>query len=958
MPHKRLCHASLSRFGMCLAPPREVTRHEPPRLTFVLVPSGVTLPVISDDLLRRDVRFLGDMLGQVISNLVGDQAFALVERIRLAARERRAGKPSAEQELTATIANLSDVQVRNVARAFSIYFDLANIAEDRQRVRVLREREQERAPEPVSESLAAGIRELSERGLSAKAVQEILTGLSIELVFTAHPSEAKRRSIRAKLRRMRHALQEFDRSDLLPRERQQIESGLRSELGILWQTEFLKPVRPSVLEEVDRGMSIMPRLWKVIPEVYQALRGALAQYYPGCEFRLPVLLQFGSWMGGDRDGNPNVTAAVTAETLCRLRSAAIRMHLDQCRLMYEHLTVSRRYDPGSAALEARVAAAVSRWPDLAAVVETVSPNEVCRRWIKVIEWRLSQSRVLDLSSPPAPGDYADLGEFEADVQAIRDCLSSGPAGSLVDHHVERWLDLVRVFGLHLTRLDIRQDARRYQEVISDLLNKLEVAPDFASLDEPEQLALLAKTMGCAEQVPPGLAPLTLDTLELYQALRRAIVRFGPQCLGCNVISLTRSPADVLTVLWLWRWSQGSANRQGESPAASDLRIAPLFEKIGDLKRASATLAAILDQPVYAGHLAGQGDRQTIMVGYSDSTKDGGYLAACWELFEAQSELQRTAGARGVHVTFFHGRGGSLGRGGGPAARGILSLPCESLDGTLRLTEQGEILAERYDDVQIAYRHLEQVTWATLVGATVRRSEPEPRWLEIMEQLAESSLHAYRDLVDQPGFMQYFSATTPIDEIEDLPIASRPARRRGERTLDDLRAIPWVFSWTQNRSLIPAWYGLGESLSHLAKRNPADWQTLQVMYQRWPFFQATIDNALMALVKADLYIAGRYAELVADSEIRESIWRRIAEEFDCTRQMLLDLTGRTSLLAGTPWLERSIEVRNPYVDPLNLIQIELIKRRRAAQLDPDDADRLRDLARLTLQGIAAGMRTTG
>ncbi len=300
--------------------------------------------MISDDLLRRDVRFLGDMLGQVISDLVGDQAFGLVERIRQAARERRAGSPSAEYELAATIANLNDAQVRTVARAFSIYFDLANIAEDRQRVRVLREREQERFPEPISESLAAGIRELHEQGLSAQAVQEVLAGLSIELVFTAHPSEAKRRSIRAKLRRMRHALQEFDRGDLLPREQHLFESELRSELGILWQTEFLKPVRPSVLEEVDRGMSIMPRLWKVIPEVYQALRGALAQYYPGNQFRLPVLLQFGSWMGGDRDGNPNVTAAVTAETLCRLRNAAIRSHLEQCRQMYDYLTVSRRDD--------------------------------------------------------------------------------------------------------------------------------------------------------------------------------------------------------------------------------------------------------------------------------------------------------------------------------------------------------------------------------------------------------------------------------------------------------------------------------------------------------------------------------------------------------------------------------------------------------------------------------------
>ncbi len=704
----------------------------------------------------------------------------------------------------------------------------------------------------------------------------------------------------------------------------------------------------------------MPRIWSAVPQVYQALREALAQYYPGHAFREPVFLQFGSWMGGDRDGNPNVTAAVTAATLCRLRNAAIGWHLEICRQMYDYLTISQRYDAQLAGLEPLVAAAESQWPDLAPVVAAIAPTETCRRWIRVIEWRLQQSRVTDLASPALPGDYADGSRFEADIQAIRDCLRAGPGDGHFDRQVQRWLDLVRIFGLHLTQLDIRQDARRYQEVISDVLRSLGLAADFASQSDAQQVRILAETIGCADEPPAdGLAPLTCDTLELYRVMRRAMARFGPRCLGGNVISLTRSPADMLTVLWLWTWSQGSAARLGEASAPGDLRIVPLFEKIGDLKRAPQTMAAILDQPLYAAHLARQGNRQTIMVGYSDSTKDGGYLAACWGQYQGQSELERLATQRGVTLTFFHGRGGSLGRGGGPAARGILSLPLGSLNGSLRLTEQGEVLAERYDDIQIALRHLEQVTWATLVGATVRRSQPDRAWLEIMERLSEISLGAYRELVELPGFMQFFSATTPIDEIEDLPIASRPARRRGERTLDDLRAIPWVFSWTQNRSLIPAWYGLGTALAELAEHDPGAWQAVQGMYKHWPFFQATIDNANMALVKADLYVASQYAALVEDEKIRESIWRRIADEFERTRRKLLDLTGQSSLMANTPWLERSIEVRNPYIDPLNLIQIELIKRRRsAAQLEPADAERLRDLARLTLQGIAAGMRTTG
>jgi phosphoenolpyruvate carboxylase len=456
----------------------------------------------------------------------------------------------------------------------------------------------------------------------------------------------------------------------------------------------------------------------------------------------------------------------------------------------------------------------------------------------------------------------------------------------------------------------------------------------------------------------GLEPLAADTLALFEVLHRASVRFGSDCLGGAIVSLTRSPADVLCVLWLWRWAQKQAADRGEPVAASDIAIVPLFEKINDLQHAHETLATILATPAYAEHLAGRGQRQIVMVGYSDSTKDGGYLAACWGLQAAQSRLHAAAAARGVSLTFFHGRGGSLGRGGGPAARGILSLPAETLDGSLRLTEQGEVLAERYDDTDIACRHLEQVSWATLVAASGRRSEPQPAWTALMEQMAARSYAAYRELVDEPGFIQYFSQTTPIDDIETLPIASRPARRRGERTLDDLRAIPWVFAWTQSRCMIPAWYGLGTALTDVKYDDRHAWQVICDMYRQWPFFQATIDNATLALAKADMYIAQRYAELTADGDVRRRIWQRIAAERDRTRQAILDIVGGGELLATTPWFQRSIEARNPSIDPLNLIQIEFMRRRAAAGPDAAPDDDLRDLLRLCVQGIASGMRTTG
>ena len=515
----------------------------------------------------------------------------------------------------------------------------------------------------------------------------------------------------------------------------------------------------------------------------------------------------------------------------------------------------------------------------------------------------------------------------------------------------------------MNRLDVRQGAPLYSDVMAELLASLNVTKDFLGLSEHERQEVLSRSMPWKEDIPrEGLSGKVVETLALFRLLHQTMVAFGPGCLGAHVISLTSAPSDVLTVLWFWRWAQSVGSPPGTdvTKLEDQLSIAPLFEKIEDLKNGAATLDAILQHPMYAAHLAHQGGRQIVMVGYSDSTKDGGYLAACWGLYRAQSDLQRVADRYSVKLTFFHGRGGSLGRGGGPAARGIYSLPPDALDGSLRLTEQGEVLAERYDDAQIAYRHLEQVTSATLLASALPARTAKPAWSGIMEQLARRSYEAYRTLVDQPGFIEFFGSATPIDDIESLNIGSRPARRRGERTLGDLRAIPWVFSWTQNRCLIPAWYGLGSALVELLDGNSQSWPTVIEMYRQWPFFQATIDNAALALAKADSFIASRYADLVSNPDVKERIGEMIADERDRSKRAILAVTGGTDLLSMTPWLQASIDARNPYIDPLNLIQIELIRRRRqfSADVATDEAERIRGLLRLTVQGIAAGMRTTG
>jgi len=916
------------------------------------------MAMVSNDLLRRDVQMLGDLLGSVIVEQAGPDAFKLIEEVRQLSRKRRSGDHTAEPALGEKIAGLSMADARVVARAFSIFFDLANLAEDRHRIRVLRSREQEKYPASISESIGAGIASLKEKGFTAEQVQTALNHLSIELVFTAHPSEAKRRSIRAKLRRMRHALQELDRTDLLPRERNRLEQQIQLDLTVLWQTDFLRPEKPTVIEEVERGLSITPRLWEVVPQVYQSLRKALATHYPQDAIEVPLFLRFGSWMGGDRDGNPNVTAPVTRQTLILLRQMAINQHLALCKQGYDFLSISVRETEADTALTRRMEELASQWPDLAKTLQPIAPLEVYRRWTTLVQWRLRQSLALLPGEEMATGAYRDGNDLAADIELMQQSLQAHHSKVLADTEVQRWLDLTKVFGLHLTRLDIRQDARRYREVMTEIFAKLGLAENFAELPEEERCALLSKTLPWKGELPiDSFSDLVKDTLELFKLIHQVLATYGPNCIGGHVISLTQCPSDVLNVLWMWRWAQTHAPA-GEK--ADELRIIPLFEKIDDLRNSPQTLASILEHPLYRDHLKRLHDRQIIMVGYSDSTKDGGYLAACWGLYEAQSGLQDTAEKHGVSVTFFHGRGGSLGRGGGPAARGISSLPPNALDGSLRLTEQGEVLAERYDDTQVAFRHLEQVTWATLMASALPGVQVKPAWRKMIDELSRRSYAAYRELVDQPGFIRFFSSATPIEEIENLPIGSRPSRRRGERTLNDLRAIPWVFSWTQNRCMIPAWYGLGAALSEIKYRDRASWQTVCEMYREWPFMQATIDNASLALAKADMYIAQHYAELDDEADARGNCWGLIARERDRTRQALLDLLGGNELLGSTPWFQSSIDFRNPYIDPLNLIQIDLLKRRRSLPADatPEQAQQLRDLLRLTVQGIAAGMRTTG
>jgi len=906
--------------------------------------------------LHEEVDSLRELLGQTIEAVEGKTGRELVRQIRNLAHARRTGDASAQAALRDRLHTMNPDEARNLITAFSMYFDFANLVEDRQRVRVLRERERDLDPQPRKESIADAIRSLHESGTSAAQMQDVLDRLDIEPVFTAHPTEAKRRSVREKVRDLRDHLAQLDENDVLPAEQRRMWNIVRGDVLALWQTDLLRRRRPTVIEEVNRALFFATTLWEVVPRLYDDLREALARWYPDHTFILPCFLRFGSWIGGDRDGHPGVTSNVTAETLRILRDTALKHHLAQCRTVRRSLSVSDAHLHDAAALTQALHDATQQWPALGATIEPIAEGETCRRWLRVVQWRLEQTLAARADKPLPAGAYEGPAGLDHDLALLTTALTHVVGGDLIGLRLRDWRCQVDVFGFHLTRLDVRQESSWYHNVLAEILGALDITRDYATMSEADRQRVLTESMPCDRAINAStLSTNAQEALALFQLLADTVRLNGDAALGSLVISMTHQPSDVLAVLWLGAHAAAQAKLPG---ARLPMPIAPLFETIDDLRDAPDTLSALLAHPAYRRHVDADG-MQIVMIGYSDSTKDGGYFTATWNLYRAQLAIFETAQQHGIRLTVFHGRGGALGRGGGPAARSILSLPPATVDGAIRMTEQGEVLAERYDDPQIAHRHLEQITWATMLVTAIRESAPSEQWVALMEAISAEARIAYRALVDQPAFIPYFEQATPIAAIENLPIGSRPARRGSARSLTSLRAIPWVFSWTQCRHLLPAWYGLGSAIERVQSQHPNVVTQLREMYQQWPYLKATIDNAELALAKADMGIAYEYAQLIEDAAQRETIWSAVKQEFERSRAAVLAITGSSDLLEQVKWLRRSIEVRNPWVDPLNFIQMELLRRVRAGGFENESQEEeLRHLLRLSVQGIAGGLRTTG
>jgi phosphoenolpyruvate carboxylase len=909
------------------------------------------------DPLAVEVRLLGALLGQVIAEQAGSELFALVERIRRRTIAlRRDDDPVERARLDDDLRGLDLGAAEAVIGAFALYFGLVNLAEAHGRVRALRRRERTARDGVLDDSVADAVRRLRQLGRTDAELDAAIRGLLVSPVLTAHPTEARRRTTLVALRRCGALLERLDDPRLTPSQDRETRRRLREEITLLWRTSDLRLVSPAPLDEVRTAMAFFDAtLFTVVPRLYRSLDAALdppagRAIGPAADTgrtgtrppRVAPFLRWGSWIGGDRDGNPQVTAEVTEKT--------IRIHADHVLRGYEAVA-TRLMQTVAAAVAAdqvarpivsRLARDAEDLPETDRQLRRRFPEEPYRQRFGFIAERLRRTRAA-LTGEPAPlsGRYGGPDDLDAELVEIQEALVADRLDRTAWGEVADFRWQLGTFGFHLASLEVRQHATVHRAALAAIEAGQPLATEVAT----------GVTLG--------------EVLATFRAIAAVQARYGVESCHRYVVSFTAAASDATDVLALARHAAGAAEAGHESDPPI-LDVVPLFESSEALDAAGPILAALLDDPGYRAGIATRGDRQEVMLGYSDSNKESGFLSAAWMLHKAQSALIAAARSRGVELTIFHGRGGAIGRGGGPTNRAILGLAPGSVDGRLKLTEQGEVVAANYSDPTIARRHLEQATGAVLVASTPEHGARLEQALDvgvpIFDELAATSRVAYRTLVhDDPGFASFFRDVTPIRELSDLRLGSRPAargRRDAAPTIDSLRAIPWTFAWAQARINLPGWYGLGTAFeAYRARHGDAGLDAIARLARDWPFLSSLLDNAEMSLAKADMGVARLYAAL-ATNPGDDRRWEAIEAEYRRTVTLLARVTGRERLLDGAPVLQRSVALRNPYVDSLSELQVRLLARLRG--LSPDDPERGRvlRLVQLTVNGVAAGLQSTG
>ena len=926
------------------------------------------IPGDKDAPLKEDIRLLGRLLGDVLREQEGDAVFDVVETIRqTAVRFRRDDDPAAGVELTELLHKLSRNQTISVVRAFSYFSHLANIAEDQHHVR--RRRAHQLAGSAAQQgSVGYALKRLVEAGVKQEQVESFFRDALISPVLTAHPTEVQRKSILDAEHDIARLLAERD-NPLTPKEEARNLALLQARIATLWQTRMLRYSKLTVADEIENALSYYRITFlRELPALYDDIEDDIGAQYGARPAAIGEAgyVQMGSWIGGDRDGNPNVGAETMQYALTKQATTVFEYYFDEVHALGAELSTSTLMVPASAAMEALAARSTDTSPHRS--------DEPYRRALIGIYARLAATarelgatNILRKEVGHAE-PYRDAAEFGADLRTI--------AASLREHHgalliAPRLAGLTRaagIFGFHLASLDMRQSSDVHERVLAELFTGAGEQVAYAGLGEDEKVALLLKELAQPRLLFSPYASYSDETnweLGVLRAARDIRARYGVRAIRNYIISHTETVSDLLEVMLLQK--EMGMLHVGEGRV--DAMVIPLFETIPDLQRAAGIMAQWMALPLVQQVIANQGQLQEVMLGYSDSNKDGGFLTSNWELYQAELKLVEIFAAAKVKLRLFHGRGGTVGRGGGPSYQAILAQPPGTVNGQIRLTEQGEIISSKFSNPGIGRRNLELLVAATLEaslmphGTDARKVEQLRGFEAVMADLSARAYQAYRNLVyETPGFTDYFFAATPIAEIAELNLGSRPASRKATRRIEDLRAIPWGFSWGQCRLLLPGWYGFGSALGAWLDDGDraAKLATLQAMYRNWPFFATLLSNMDMVLAKTDLAIARRYAELVADVELRERIFKRIAAEHGATLRILEEVTGATERLQGNPLLARSIQNRFAYLDPLNHLQVELIGRHRALGLDPSKEidERTHRGIHLSINGVAAGLRNTG
>jgi phosphoenolpyruvate carboxylase len=899
-----------------------------------------------DQRLRRDVRLLGTLLGQVLVEQAGQEVFDQVEylrrlmiehRDRISRGEAAAASSKLVVQAQEMIAGMPPDTSYQVTKAFSIYFALINLGETTHRKRRRRVPQSDRENGPPAASFHATLLRLKDATFSAEQILAALPMVKVTPVFTAHPTEAARGTVLLKLGRIAEQLERLDRLSLTAAETESCEDTIRAEITALWQTDEVRQAKPTVNDEIRMGLRYFSlSLFRAVPVIYAQLAESFRLVYQCAldEGDLPNLIHFGSWIGGDRDGNPLVKSECTVEALELAQGVILREYIVDIEALSDRLSMSLRQVGASPELLSRLQHYERTIPDVHLPWGAQNVAESYRRFLSYVRHKLRQPRDLDDAAA-----YCSA-EFEGDLLLVRDSLLANKGQRLAKSSIDPLLRKVRTFGFHLHELDIRQHARIHAEVLAEL--------------EPMLTENLLKENKPCLELGAGLSPVTREVIDTFRTIAWLKRAHPARAISRYIISGAEDEDDVLAVVRLARSCEVQVSATPNDPG---LMPVPLFESIQSLRSAGDVMRRLWRRPDYQPLLDSWQRWQEVMLGYSDSNKDGGMLTSTWELYKAHRELHRAAGECGVRLRLFHGRGGTVGRGGGPTHSAILAQPPGCFSGRIRITEQGEVLNWKYSDPTLAEWNLELMVAASLekLVRPAPRETDEALWEEAMEEISSEAFRIYRrDIADNPEIIEYFEQATPVNELDAARIGSRPARRSKGRNLEDLRAIPWVFGWMQSRYAVPAWFGVGHAIEHFAQKSAAHQTLLLQMMEEFDLFSDMMRSVELGMAKADLDIARVYSGLVKNADLRKRVFTLLEEEFNRTRRMLLRVSGQQELLERNPVLARSIRLRNPYVDPLSLIQVELLRRKQAGG---NSADLDYPLG-ATINGIAAGLHNTG